>query len=278
MSKQTAMKKNWLVPCLQCLYAAYSSLMILDSVKFRFVEDSQIAKDISEKLSNARLFFIHPNGDETLDRGFLPIGARDGDMVIYHVIESLFSSAVLRWAAAFSQGKFLKKERFTGEMGELRVHFFRVRDKLIAHYEAKKPEYFDFVTPTPYNRPITGKEFSDLCRIVEFSIGLAWGLELDKEISGKWWSNMMSALEVEDMISALEADKVSSVPEADDLVSALEADDRFSARDADRMISALTSCENDRERSLLRSLVLRPFYRHPVDGNSVELLSEKVSR
>ena len=67
------MKKNWLVPCLQCLYAfvaAYSSLMIIDSVKSRFVEDSKVAKDISEKLDypNARLFFIHPNGHENLDR------------------------------------------------------------------------------------------------------------------------------------------------------------------------------------------------------------------
>ena len=130
----------------------------------------------------------------------------------------------------------------------------------------------------PYNRPVTGKEFSDLCRLVEFSIGLAWGLELDKDISERWWSHIMSALGVDDMIAALEADEVNSVLEADDLVSALEADDRFSARDADRMISALRSCENDRERSMLRSLVLRPFYRHAVDGDSVELLSEKASR
>ena len=272
------MKKNWLVPCLQCLYAAYSSLMIIDSVKSRFVEDSKVAKDISEKLSNARLFFIHPNGHENLDRDFLPIGARDGDMVIHHIVESLFSSAILRWAAACSQGKFLKKEKFTGEMGELRAHFFKVRNKLIAHYEAKNPKYFGFFTPMPYNRPITGKEFSDLCRLVEFSIGLAWGLELDKDISGRWWSHIMSALEVDDMISALEADKVNSVLEADDFISALEADDRFSARDVDKVISALRSCENDRERSMLRSMVLRPFYRHAVDGDNVELLSEKSSR
>ena len=144
MSNETTMKKNWLVPCLQCLYASYSSLMIIDAVKARFVENSRIAKDISEKLSNARLFFIHPNGHETLDRDFLPIGSRDGDMVIHHVVESLFSSAVLRWAAAFSQGKFLKNEKFTGEMGELRAHFFTVRNKLIAHYESEDSRVLRF--------------------------------------------------------------------------------------------------------------------------------------